>query len=84
MPGRALNTDYPLPVFGQFRDASKTVCVQTACRMDLFAEAKSQGIQTEFVDGQGHRRVTDAAALKIILDALPPQTPRPLDRPARS
>ncbi|CAN7728910.1 4-alpha-glucanotransferase [Bradyrhizobium sp. LjRoot220] len=42
--------------------------------MDLFAQAKRQGIQTEFVDGQGHRRVTDAAALKIILDALPPQT----------
>jgi len=30
------------------------------------------------VDGQGHRRVTDATALKIILDALPPQTPGPL------
>ena len=43
--------------------------------MDLFAKAESPGIQTEFVDGQGHRRVTDAAALKIILDALPPQTP---------
>ncbi|MBR1144318.1 4-alpha-glucanotransferase [Bradyrhizobium sp. AUGA SZCCT0431] len=46
--------------------------------MDLFAQANSQGIQTEFVDGQGHRRVTDAAALKIILDALPPQAPGPL------
>ncbi|MGH6754013.1 MAG: 4-alpha-glucanotransferase, partial [Bradyrhizobium sp.] len=45
--------------------------------MDLFEQAKAQGIQTEFVDGQGHRRVTDAAALKIILDALPPQTPGP-------
>src|SRR5204863_8010190 len=45
--------------------------------MDLFAQARSQGIQTEFLDGQGHRRVTDAAALKIILDALPPQTPGP-------
>jgi len=51
--------------------------VQTAGRMDLFAQAKSQGIQTEFLDGQGHRRVTDAAALKIILDALPPQAPGP-------
>lgn len=49
--------------------------MQTAGRMDLFAQAKSQGIQTEFLDGQGHRRVTDAAALKIILDALPAQTP---------
>ena len=38
----------------------------------------NRGIQTEFLDGQGHRRVTDAAALKIILDALPPQTPGPL------
>jgi 4-alpha-glucanotransferase len=45
--------------------------------MDLFTQAKSQGIQTEFRDGRGHRRVTDAAALKIILDALPPQTPGP-------
>src|SRR5436309_1159159 len=46
--------------------------------MDLFAQAKAQGIQTEFVDGQGHRRVTDAAALKIILEALPPQPVGPL------
>ena len=46
--------------------------------MDLFAQADAQGIQTEFVDGQGHRRVTDAAALKIILEALPPQTSGPL------
>jgi 4-alpha-glucanotransferase len=46
--------------------------------MDLFTQANSQGIQTEFLDGQGHRRVTDPAALKIILDALPPQAPGPL------
>jgi 4-alpha-glucanotransferase len=46
--------------------------------MDLFDQAKARGIQTEFLDGQGHRRVTDAAALKIILDALPPQAPGPL------
>jgi 4-alpha-glucanotransferase len=46
--------------------------------MNLFAQADAQGIQTEFVDGQGHRRVTDAAALKIILEALPPQPPGPL------
>ena len=39
--------------------------------MDLFTKAKELGIQTEFIDGQGHRHVTDAAALKIILDALP-------------
>ncbi|WKA30102.1 4-alpha-glucanotransferase [Bradyrhizobium roseum] len=46
--------------------------------MNLFAQADAQGIQTEFLDGQGHRRVTDAAALKIILEALPPQAPGPL------
>lgn len=39
--------------------------------MDLFARARELGIQTEFIDGQGHRHVTDPAALKIILDALP-------------
>ena len=43
--------------------------------MDLFSKAKDLGIQTEFVDGQGHRHVTAAAALKIILDALPVRTP---------
>ena len=32
--------------------------LQTACRMDLFEIAKARGIQTEFLDGQGHRRVT--------------------------
>jgi 4-alpha-glucanotransferase len=46
--------------------------------MDLYARAQSLGIQTEYIDGQGHRRVTDAAALKTILDALPLQTPRRL------
>jgi 4-alpha-glucanotransferase len=39
--------------------------------MDLFTKAKDLGIQTEFIDGQGHRHVTDAAALEIILKALP-------------
>ena len=43
--------------------------------MDLFTKAKELGIQTEFIDGQGHRHVTDAAALKIILDALPVRLP---------
>ena len=43
--------------------------------MDLFTKAKTLGIQTEFIDGQGHRHVTDAAALKIILDALPVRAP---------
>ena len=50
--------------------------------MDLYDRAKTLGILTEYIDGQGHRRVTDAGALKIILDALPPQTPRRLvDQP---
>jgi 4-alpha-glucanotransferase len=43
--------------------------------MDLFTKAKERGIQTEFIDGQGHRHVTDPAALKIILDALPVRLP---------
>jgi 4-alpha-glucanotransferase len=43
--------------------------------MDLFAQARNLGLQTEYIDGQGHRRVTDAAALKIIIDALPPRNP---------
>ena len=39
--------------------------------MDLFTKAKELGIATEFIDGQGHRHVTDQAALKTIIDALP-------------
>src|SRR5664279_5787059 len=46
--------------------------------MDLYNRAKDLGIQTEFMDGQGHRHVTDAVALKIILDALPARIPHPL------
>jgi 4-alpha-glucanotransferase len=50
--------------------------------MDLFAKAAELGIQTEFIDGQGHRHVTEAAALEIILNALPVRAPhRFLDRP---
>ena len=46
--------------------------------MNLFTKAAGLGIQTEFIDGQGHRHVTDAAALKIILDALPVELPHRL------
>jgi 4-alpha-glucanotransferase len=46
--------------------------------MDLFTKAKDLGIQTEFLDGQGHRHVTDKAALKIIIDALPVRAPHRL------
>jgi 4-alpha-glucanotransferase len=50
--------------------------------MDVFTKAAELGIQTEFFDGQGHRHVTDAAALEIILNAMPVRTPhRVLDRP---
>jgi 4-alpha-glucanotransferase len=43
--------------------------------MDLFTKAAELGIQTEFMDGQGHRHVTEAAALEIILNALPVRAP---------
>src|SRR4051794_8474060 len=46
--------------------------------MDLFSEAHSLGILTEFYDGQGQRRVTDEAALKIIVGAFPRPTPHRL------
>ncbi len=50
--------------------------------MDLFTRAAEVGIQADFIDGQGHRHVTEAAALEIILNALPVRTPhRFLDRP---
>jgi 4-alpha-glucanotransferase len=50
--------------------------------MDIFTKAAELGIQTEFIDGQGHRHVTDAAALEIILNALPVRAPhRFLGRP---
>jgi 4-alpha-glucanotransferase len=50
--------------------------------MDVFTRAKELGIQTEFVDGQGRRHVTDALAVKIILDALPERVPYRLLREA--
>src|SRR3984957_20684652 len=65
---------YPITKYMEFATAPSR-CVQMACRMDLFTRARKLGIQTEFVDGQGHRHVTDAAALKIILDALPVRAP---------
>jgi 4-alpha-glucanotransferase len=43
--------------------------------MDLLSKAAELGIQTEFFDGQGRRRATDAAALKIIIDAMPARVP---------
>src|SRR6202022_1888289 len=65
---------YPLPASEEFRDVAHC-CGQTACRMDLFDKARELGIQTEFIDGQGHRHVTDRAALNIIIDALPVRAP---------
>lgn len=46
--------------------------------MNLYSQAHNLGILTEFFDGQGQRHVTDEAALKIIIDALPAQVPRRL------
>jgi 4-alpha-glucanotransferase len=43
--------------------------------MDLFTRAKELEIQTDFVDGHGRPRVTDPAALEIILNVLPVRTP---------
>jgi 4-alpha-glucanotransferase len=43
--------------------------------MDLFTKAKNLGLQIEFIDGQGRRHVTEAAALKIIVHALPMRAP---------
>ncbi|QDF39901.1 4-alpha-glucanotransferase [Bradyrhizobium symbiodeficiens] len=39
--------------------------------MDLLAQARVKGVQSEFVDALGKLRVTDPVALKSILDALP-------------
>src|ERR1700674_814031 len=78
-PGGVKRLTPSIPFLNLDNFATPPPCrVQTACRMDLFDQARSQGIQTEFIDGQGHRRATDAAALKIILDALPSRTPRRL------
>ncbi|HEY2246518.1 MAG TPA: 4-alpha-glucanotransferase [Bradyrhizobium sp.] len=46
--------------------------------MDLYSQAQNLGILTQFVDGQGQTRVTDEAALKIIIDALPARAERHL------
>ena len=46
--------------------------------MDLYSQAKNLGILTEFVDGQGERRVTDQTALEIIVNALPRRAKRKL------
>jgi 4-alpha-glucanotransferase len=43
--------------------------------MDIFSQAKTLGILTEFVDGQGVRHTTSETALKIIVDAFPVRTP---------
>jgi 4-alpha-glucanotransferase len=44
--------------------------------MDLYSQAQNLGILTQFVDGQGQTRVTDEAALKIIIEALPARIER--------
>src|SRR5215813_5149607 len=56
----------------------RSPALQTACRMDLYSQDRTLGILTQFVDGQGQTRVTDEAALKIIIDALPERTERRL------
>ena len=46
--------------------------------MELFAKAAELGIQSEFYDGNGQYRVTDPAALAVIVDAIPHRSPQPL------
>jgi 4-alpha-glucanotransferase len=46
--------------------------------MDLYSQARTLGILTQFVDGQGQTRLTDESALKIIIDALPARASRQL------
>ena len=46
--------------------------------MDIYKKAQSLGVQAEYIDGQGRQRVTEAAALEAILDALPPSALRRL------
>jgi 4-alpha-glucanotransferase len=43
--------------------------------MNLIAQAKTKGIQAEFVDALGKLRVTEPAALRSILEALPDKRP---------
>lgn len=43
--------------------------------MNIFSKARDLGVQAEFIDGQGRKRVTGEAALQTILDALPARTP---------
>jgi 4-alpha-glucanotransferase len=83
MAAESVSHFYPLPESVEFAATSPQTCfsscslfLQMACRMNVFTRAKELGIQTEFVDGQGHRHVTDATALKIILDALPERVPQ--------
>jgi 4-alpha-glucanotransferase len=82
MVGESVSHFYLLPDSVEFAATSlssllpsPSLFLQMACRMDVFDRAEKLGIQTEFVDGQGHRHVTDATALKIILDALPERIP---------
>src|SRR5271168_5456581 len=72
---RSLDTAILFPQLDNFAASCHGVALQTACRMNLFNQAKSLGILTEFIDGQGHRRVTSEAALRIIVDAFPARTP---------
>ncbi len=44
--------------------------------MDLYLKAAELGIQTDFFDGQGREHRTDAAALEIIMGALPVRAAR--------
>src|SRR4051794_13834527 len=43
--------------------------------MDLLSKAAEAGIESEFIDAHGQRRMTDPAALEAILSALPTKTP---------
>jgi 4-alpha-glucanotransferase len=64
-----------LSYLDNFAAAPNNAALQSMCRMNLFDQAKSLGILTEFIDGQGHRQVTSEAALRIIIDAFPARTP---------
>lgn len=46
--------------------------------MDLSAKAAQLGLETEFYDARGERRVVSAAALEALIEAIPPPASHPL------
>ena len=78
--GALVHLAISFPYLDNFATTSTMIACKARAEWTFSPKQDRWDSRPNIVDGQGHRRVTDATALETILDALPPQPVRLLLR----